>query len=455
MPRASKQRPSGLRGGLNRDAGSPINGVNGEWRKRVFRNSYTRKGQRYFLNGWSVKIQHHGLRRTFSLHARNITAAATEARSLHDVIQTEGWQAALRKYSGRPCAEAGGIPAIRKFWENRLLVQRYPFPASGGSAKDLTVWIEHGETGYWFPLGTSDSQIAAARAQQIYQSVLRQNWAATCRAHSRELVLGFEWCSNPVLWSYTTIHTLVNTPPDPCPAAGRMCSQRVVIVEQDPGVSQALQWCIRQQPEFACIPCNVGVPFNQLLIRHKPCLVLLNRDLIRSAGVPQAAKGRVARIQPGVHVLTYAVRTHGDQFFVSTPAGARGYLLRRVRPWQLLSPLLHVPEPVDWMANDLLPRVRSFFRDLLMPDGCGDASGWPRLTHREHEVLTLLSRGCVDKEIAEALGITIWTVHGHVKSLFQRLAVRTRTEAVIRYFEHLQPANEAIQLKAVKTRETI
>ena len=47
----------------------------------------------------------------------------------------------------------------------------------------------------------------------------------------------------------------------------------------------------------------------------------------------------------------------------------------------------------------------------------------------------LLSKGCVDKEISTAMGISVWTVHGHIKKIFERLNVRTRTEAVIRHLE--------------------
>jgi DNA-binding NarL/FixJ family response regulator len=50
-------------------------------------------------------------------------------------------------------------------------------------------------------------------------------------------------------------------------------------------------------------------------------------------------------------------------------------------------------------------------------------------------VLELMSKGCVDKEIAQAMRISGWTVHGHIKKIFERLKVRTRTEAVVRYLE--------------------
>jgi len=58
-----------------------------------------------------------------------------------------------------------------------------------------------------------------------------------------------------------------------------------------------------------------------------------------------------------------------------------------------------------------------------------------KLTHREHEVLALLSKGYVDKEIADSLRISIWTVHGHVKNIFEKLGVHTRTEAVIKFLQ--------------------
>jgi DNA-binding CsgD family transcriptional regulator len=55
------------------------------------------------------------------------------------------------------------------------------------------------------------------------------------------------------------------------------------------------------------------------------------------------------------------------------------------------------------------------------------------LTPRERHVLALVSEGHVDKEIAAALRISVWTVHGHIKSIFVRLRTRTRTEAAVRY----------------------
>jgi DNA-binding NarL/FixJ family response regulator len=125
----------------------------------------------------------------------------------------------------------------------------------------------------------------------------------------------------------------------------------------------------------------------------------------------------------------------GDQMFVSTPGGAGGYLVKRVKPDRLLEPILKTASRSELMTQDYLLRVKYYFQELLQLHSSHDNSTLTKLTQREREALEFLSRGFVDKEIAQAMGISVWTVHGYVKKIFERLHVRTRTEAVIRYLE--------------------
>jgi DNA-binding NarL/FixJ family response regulator len=136
-----------------------------------------------------------------------------------------------------------------------------------------------------------------------------------------------------------------------------------------------------------------------------------------------------------VPVLTYSVHVDGDQMFVSTPGGASGYLVKRLKPDRLLEPILNINTRSESISEDFLLRVKYYFQELLQIHPSHDNSALAKLTRREREVLGLLSKGCVDKEIAQAMGISVWTVHGYIKSIFERLHVRTRTEAVIRYLE--------------------
>jgi DNA-binding NarL/FixJ family response regulator len=248
-------------------------------------------------------------------------------------------------------------------------------------------------------------------------------------------MVGFEWCSNPVMWTYTTVHTLVGMRPHPERAdlTSRPDSRWVLVVEADAGIRKALEWCINQQDGFRSIACESAESFAGALESHHPYLVLLNRNLAERLGFD--SPGRIAPIRHGVPAVTYSVVVDGDRLFVSTPGGAEGYVLKRVKPTQLLDPILNVVGPPDLPQEDLLSSVKSYFKELLRPRSGHDASGLARLTRRENEVLVLLSKGCVDKEVARALGISAWTVHGHIKNIFKRLHVRTRTEAVVRYLE--------------------
>jgi DNA-binding NarL/FixJ family response regulator len=342
---------------------------------------------------------------------------------------------ALPKHPGKDQTEKNFPKTDARYWRQRLLLRRYRFPASGESEQDLVAYIDHVNAGYYFPLGTPDVELAATKARRIYQMAVKQGWNTTCRHFPRELIVSFEWCMNPVLWTYTTIHTLVGkrtglesdvSPPNPN-------RQRILVVELEAGIRRALCWSIDQQAGFVSVPCDSVESFTHTLALHRPRMVLLNRNLAGRIGFKSA--GTIIPIQPGVPALTYSVHADGDQMFVSTPGGAGGYLVKRVKPDRLLEPILKIANRSELMTEDFLLRVKYYFQELLQLHSGHDNSALARLTHREREVLELLSKGCVDKEIAQAMGISVWTVHGHIKNIFVRLQVRTRTEAVIRYLE--------------------
>lgn len=309
------------------------------------------------------------------------------------------------------------------------------FPLSGGSERDLAARIDHAGLSYWFPLGSADFDVAATKAKRIHETVIERGWDECCRRFSRELIVGFEWCSDPILWTYATIHTAVEkVPADTRERSDSRGLRSVLIVEEDPGTRRALEWSLNQQSGILGVACQSTGSFDRIFERCKPSLVLLNRKLAER--LKFALPGQLAPIRDNIPALTYSLAADGDQLFVSTPGGATGYLLKRVKPDRLLEPLLHGNFSLPGgEAKDLLARVKSYFKELLQPRPAGAASGIERLTRRENEVLALLSKGCVDKEIAQSLGISAWTVHGHIKSIFERLGVRTRTEAVVRYLE--------------------
>ena len=164
-------------------------------------------------------------------------------------------------------------------WKDRLILRRYRFPASGETENDLATRIEQGGVGYFFPLGTSNVEAATATAARIYQTVLDQGWNSVFQQFPRELIVSFEWCMNPVLWTYTTIHTLVGKRAEPALESPPVNPnrQRVLILELDAGIRRALCWSIDQQSGFGSVGCDSVEAFTQALATHKPRMVLLTQ----------------------------------------------------------------------------------------------------------------------------------------------------------------------------------
>src|SRR2546430_13612228 len=122
----SKQRPRAVtpRTGSGRASPPLVAAATGYWRRRVFKNSYTYCGRRVAVRGWSVKIQHRRIRRTFSLAATNRAAAAIEAKAIYQTILTQGWDAVAPP--GHRRDEPDPFPKTDvQYWRRRLLRRRH------------------------------------------------------------------------------------------------------------------------------------------------------------------------------------------------------------------------------------------------------------------------------------------------------------------------------------------
>lgn len=384
---------------------------------------------------WSARMQYRGREHTFSLRAKSKDAAVTEAGIIYDAVRSAGWEAALSIQSlGAQRGEWLVGDYDTNYWMGRLASRPYPFPPTGRSEQDWSVRLEHAGSGNWFPLGTANRETAAGKAREIYQTAFEQGWDAVFDQHARELILSFEWCSSPVLWTYTTIHTLVGSQEFETPASiSESAAYRVIVVEPDPGIRRALQWCVNQQAGFQCVSCIAPESFARLCSVDQPSLVLLNRNMARSFGVELS--GEAVAVQPGTVVVGYSAYVDGGHMFASMPDGVEGYMLKRVRPANIIEPVLGVVNHPNETGKDFVSVVKCYFKELLRARPDAGSRALARLTPREKDVLKLLSTGCSDREIARALSISFWTVHEHLKVIFRRLGVRTRTAAAARYLE--------------------
>jgi DNA-binding NarL/FixJ family response regulator len=416
------------------------------WGERLFKSSYTYKGRRFRVRTWSVKIQHLGRRKTFSLPFSQRRQAAAEACQLYRTIVKQGWenadaQGARRNAPADPPPEQalalGSDRFEREFWVQRLIHREYAMSLDMKPGRELSARIDHQGTSHYFPLGTDDPKLAADRALHIYEAVVRQGWKAANEHFRRELTVAFRWLDNPLAWTYTTVQTQCNGPGQlPTEAAtGGTGSLKVAIVESDGGIRQALVWCINRMDGFACV-ATFGSAEEALrgLPRQHACLVLVSHSLADKPGT--ACLEELKLTAPGVAGVLYSVYEDSEELFRATPGGAGTYLLRRTPPTRFLEPAAEVLARGNLSDEEMAAGVWQYFKNTVasLPIG-GPARQLAHLTQREQEVLALISKGQLDKEVAEWLGISIYTVHEHVRNIFEKLHVHNRTEAVVKFLQ--------------------
>jgi DNA-binding NarL/FixJ family response regulator len=414
------------------------------WSQRLFRNTFTYKGRIVKVRGWSVKIQLFGKRKTFSLSSSDPTQAAAEACSLYQTISTQGWDAvgqrparvAFQSHFGKVvAAPAAGVESDAESWKRRLIHRPYPQRTDPNAEPEFSVRIEHAGITRFFPLGTSDEATAAAAAMRIYRTVVNQGWAVANQKFSRELTLAFRWLDDPLAWTYTTIHTWKSGDPRPAFANQNPKSARrsVGMVEPDAGIRLALAACVNHQDGFGC---HAAYPSSaealREIARHPVDLILVNYSLPNQPG--SACLQEMQRVKPGLVGLLYSVFEDSDILFKSTPGGSAGYMLKRTPSFRIFDP---IAETTAAPTRELIATcIREYFQKLVeaMPVG-PSLLEMAKLTPREHEILALLAKGYLAKEIADTLGISTWTVHGHAKSIFEKLNVHTRTKAVVKFLQ--------------------
>jgi DNA-binding NarL/FixJ family response regulator len=158
----------------------------------------------------------------------------------------------------------------------------------------------------------------------------------------------------------------------------------------------------------------------------RPDVVLMDINLPGMNGVECVR--RLKEQLPDTQIVMLTAYEDTDNIFNALAAGASGYLLKRTSGPELLAALREVMAGGSPMTAHIARKVvQSFQRKPATPEPAAN------LSPREQEVLDLLARGLIYKEIAERLGITYETVHTYIRRIYEKLQVRTRTEAVAKF----------------------
>jgi DNA-binding NarL/FixJ family response regulator len=212
---------------------------------------------------------------------------------------------------------------------------------------------------------------------------------------------------------------------------------QITLVEDDSGIRATLSGMINETPGFHCLETYPdaesalkGIPYN------RPDVVLMDINLPGMSGVDCVGKLKAAA--PGLPVLMLTVYDDSDMVFKSLMAGADGYLLKRTSREKLLESIQESLSGGAPMSRQIARRVIQFFHEMRQkPDPAPatkmDIENLESLTEREYEILANLAKGFTYKEIATAVSISVETVRSHIRKIYEKLQVHSRTEAVLKF----------------------
>ena len=203
----------------------------------------------------------------------------------------------------------------------------------------------------------------------------------------------------------------------------------VSIVEDNDQLRGTLARVISRAEGFRCIS-NYGSAEAALaaLPKDAPEVVLMDINLPGMNGVECVRQ--LKTLAPKIQVVMLTVYEDTDNIFNALAAGASGYLLKRTKSAELLEAIREVIRGGSPMTTHIARLVTQSFQRTA-----ATAQPTEVLSQREQEVLDCLSKGFLYKEIAEKLGISYETVHTYIRRIYEKLQVRTRTEAVAKFLQ--------------------
>jgi len=204
---------------------------------------------------------------------------------------------------------------------------------------------------------------------------------------------------------------------------------KVAIVDDDEGIRSSLAALIRRAP---ALRLTGDYPDGETALKEIPSrppdVVLMDINMPGIKGVECVRQ--LKTLLPNVQFLMLTVYEDSDSLFNSLKAGASGYLLKRTASARLLEAIRDVHSGGSPMSPQLARRVVQFFSKPAAND-----SPVSRLAPGEKEFLDQLAKGYAYKEIADRMNISIDTVRSYVRTVYEKLHVHSRTEAVVKYLQ--------------------
>lgn len=203
-----------------------------------------------------------------------------------------------------------------------------------------------------------------------------------------------------------------------------MESITISIVEDIADIREGMRFLVNQTPGFSCI--SVYDNAEEALKRlpgDAPDIVIMDIALPQGTGIDCIRKLKALGVT--MQFIVFTVYEDSAQVFDALAAGASGYLLKNTAPDKIITSLKELYEGGSPMSLSIARKVVVSFQQPVEKN---------ELSAREMEVLTLLSKGFLYKEIAQELYISTGTVKQHIHNIYEKLHVQNRTEAINKVF---------------------
>ena len=202
---------------------------------------------------------------------------------------------------------------------------------------------------------------------------------------------------------------------------------KIAIVEDNRVIRESLMEFVQTDPECECVYlCATSEEALREIPKRQPDIVLMDIQLPDISGIDCTAQ--LKQLMPSVQIIMVTVYEDTERIFKALRAGACGYLLKRCTPEELVQAIREVRQGGAPMSREIARKVIASFQEPAT--NVNEVEG---LSPREHEILELLAAGFPNKQIAARLGLTDGTVRWHLRHVYNKLHVRSRMEAALKF----------------------
>lgn len=207
----------------------------------------------------------------------------------------------------------------------------------------------------------------------------------------------------------------------------------IAIVEDNSGLGTSLRRVVERTPDCECV--GVWKSGEEALAKvpaFRPDIVLMDIHMAGISGIEATAQLKAD--MPELLVIMVTMYADHDKIFEALKAGACGYLLKSSSPEELRQAILEVRKGGAPMSPEIARRVvETFHLPATRKADERTPSEDLKLSPRETELLERLSEGLGNKEIADRMSLSVETVRTYLKHIYDKLHVRSRTEAALKY----------------------